>query len=257
MKPRKTLLTLLAVTLLSYPIAAFAQRPGTTAYDRARAFLTGTHRAAFTDIVANARSRGLPTQPLVDKVLEGRAKRAAPDKIIVVVREKLDKLARAQTITRSRSSLEIITVADALQRGVDEATIRRVRAEARSREPVGLAIHTLADLLDTGVPRDVALGMIAGWRSRGAAASELRELPAAVERLVRQGATAPLAGGAVASALRSGRAASSVRMAMELRGPSPAGAAGIGGRGAAASAARPPASGRATQSAVKPSGRGN
>jgi hypothetical protein len=198
------------------------------------------------------RARGLPTQPLIDKVLEGKAKRATPDKIIVVVRQRADQLARAQALTRSRSSLEIITVAEALHRGVDEATIRRVRAESRSREPVGLALHTLADLLETGVPRDVALGMIAGWRSRGAAASELRELPASVERLVRQGATPARAGGAVASALRSGRAASSVRMALELRGQLPAAGAGRG------AASRPPASsGRAAQPAGKPTGRGN
>jgi hypothetical protein len=247
MKRQHISITFLAfLLLLQYPEAGVAQRRGATAYDRARASLTGPHQTAFTDIVARTRARGLPTEPLVDKVLEGKAKRVPPDKIIQVVRQRVDQLARAQGVVRSRTPVDIIAVADALQRGVSEGTIRRIHAEAGAREPVALAVHTLADLLDSGVSSDVALNMIAGWRSRGGAPSELRELPAAVERLVREGADPGRAGNAVASALRSGRSASSVRMALELKAnPSPStNLPGVGRAGPGA--AQPPAPGKAT-----------
>ncbi len=241
MKPQRTLAAFLAFALLTLrPEAGPAQRSGTSAYERARASLPAPQRTVFTNIVTSARARGLPIDPLVDKALEGRAKRISPDRIIAVVRMRADQLTRAQGIARSKSPAELIAVADALQRGVDEKTIRTVRASARSNEPVGLAVHTLADLLESGVPPEVALGVIAGWRSRGATVSELRELPAAVDRLVRAGASPANAGSAVASALRSGRAASSVRMAVELRGNAKAPGVSPNSGRTAASAARSP-----------------
>ena len=148
-------------------------------------------------------------------------------------------------------------------RGVDENTIRQVRANARPKEPTGMAVHALADLLDRRrATHGCALGMIAGWRSRGAPSAELRELPAAVERLVREGANPGRAGNAVASAIRSGRSASSVRMAIELRGAPRTDGAVVGNatrRPAAANALKtaPAASRAATPTSAKPAGRGN
>jgi hypothetical protein len=194
-----------------------AQQSGNGAYERARISLTPPYRTAFTEIVANARARGLPIEPLIDKTLEGKAKRRPQSEIIAVVRKRMKYLERAQSLGRYRSPVDLIAVADALNRGLDEKMVRQLRAGARANEPLGLAVHTVADLIDNKVPRTVALDMISGWRSRGASASELRELSASVERLVRQGATPTVAGSAVASALRSGRAAGSVQLATALR----------------------------------------
>src|SRR5262245_13686150 len=199
----------IALTPRSGQAAQQAGRGNSAAYERARASLDGSYRAAFTEIVASARARGLPVEPLIDKTLEGKAKRRPQDEIIAVVRKRMNYLERAQSLGKYRSSVDLIAVADALNRGLDEKTVRQLRAGARANEPIGLAVHTLADLIDNKVPRAIAMDMITGWRSRGASASELRELPASVERLVRQGATPSLAGSAVATALLSGRAAGS------------------------------------------------
>ena len=191
----------------------------TTAYDRARAALPPAQRTEFTRIVSDARARGLPIDPLSDKVLEGVAKSQPAARIMTAVRQRATLLARARTLIGARPATEIVTVADVLQRGLNEQWIRDVRAGARPNEPVGLALHTFADLAERGVSGDVALSMIDGWRSRGASASELRELPAAVERLVRSGANPVRAGGAVAEALRAGQRAGTVKMDNRLRGP--------------------------------------
>jgi hypothetical protein len=208
----------LACALLALlPRSGQAQRAGNAAYERARLSLPAPQRTAFAEIVANAKSRGLPVDPLVDKVLEGKAKRRPPDEIITVVKKRVDFLARAQKLGSYRSPVELIAVADALNRGIPEKTIRQMRAGSRPNEPIGLAVHTLADLLDKKIPQAIALDVISGWRSRGASAAELRELPASVERLVRHGASPSYAGSAVASALHAGRAASTAQMAADLR----------------------------------------
>jgi hypothetical protein len=104
-----------------------------------------------------------------------------------------------------------------MQRGLSDQTIRKVKESARPNEPFGESLATFADLAERGVSPDVALEMINGWRSRGAVHGELRELTAAVERLVRSGANPVRAGSAVADALRSGRGAGSVRMDSKLK----------------------------------------
>lgn len=198
------------LVLLAAESAAGQSDPA--AYQRARAALPGANATAFESIVASARARGLPIDPLVNKVLEGTAKRIPADRIIAVVRQRADQLGRAQSLTNSRVSSEIVVVADALQRGMPDTKVRELKAKSRRNEPFGLALHTYLDLVQSGVPAEVALDVLSGWRARGARANDLRDLPAAVERLVRQGAAPGRAGTAVAAALRSGNSASSARI---------------------------------------------
>jgi hypothetical protein len=197
--------------------------PNASSYERARAALPAAQRTEFAKIVSDARARGVPTDPLSDKVLEGVAKAQPAARILTVVRQRAALLIRAKTLIGTRPATEIVTVADVLQRGLTEQNIRAVRAGARPNEPVGMALHTYADLAERGVSNDVALRMIDGWRERGASAGELRELPAAVERLVRSGANPVRAGSAVAEALKTGQRAGTVKMDNRLRGPPPVG----------------------------------
>jgi len=191
---------------------AAAQNANT--YERARASLPAEQARAFDQIVASARARGLPIEPLADKVLEGRAKGAAPTAILNVVRARSDQLARAAALfPRGRApASEISIVADAMQRGVKPEMVKKLRADTPGSESVGPALNTFADLLERGVPVDMAYDVIRAWRSRGARDSELRELPATVESLVRSGAKPEHAGAAVINALRAGKSPSSARV---------------------------------------------
>jgi len=205
----------LSLTVLALVVGVNgAAAQNANAYERARAALPAEEARAFEQIVASARTRGLPVEPLADKVLEGRAKGVAPSVILNVVRARSDQLARAAALLPGGhvSGSEVSIVADAMQRGVKPEMVGKLHAEARPGEPVGAALNTLADLLDRGVPVDVAYDVISAWRSRGARASELQELPATVESLVRKGAKPEHAGAAVISALRAGRSASSARV---------------------------------------------
>lgn len=196
---------------LMLPLAAAqaqAQTAAQTGLARAKAALPAEAGRALEQTVASAQSRGLPTEPLIDKALEGTAKRVPANLILNAVRQKLDLLARADATLRPfgpPSLADVTSTADVLQRGVSQDVVKRVRGGARAGEPIGMALHTLADLRDRGVPVDVALEVLSSWRTRGGRPDELRELPAEVERLVRQGASPSAAGRSVAAAMKEGR----------------------------------------------------
>jgi hypothetical protein len=88
-----------------------------------------------------------------------------------------------------------------MQRGVDDDAVRRLRRSAPPDEPISTAVHVLADLVQRGVPVDVALDVLAAWRGRGNAA-ELADVPAGIDRLVRQGMRPAQAGATLAATLR-------------------------------------------------------
>jgi hypothetical protein len=189
----------------SFTAAASAQ----TGLERAKAALSAADARMLEQAVANARARGLPTAPLVDKALEGVAKHAPASAILEAVRRRLELLARADAALRPSglATAEVVTaVADVMQRGINEDLVKRAAAGHRTGEPIDLALNTLADLLARGVPVDVAFDILSSWREHGANAEELRQMPAVVERLVGEGASPANAGQAIAASVRSGRA---------------------------------------------------
>lgn len=179
-----------------------------TSLERAKAALPQQAALALQQTVADALSRGLPTEPLVDKALEGVAKSVAADVILAVVRQRFELLVRADAALRPYGPVraaEVTAAADVMQRGISDELVTRVRSGAITGEPVDLALNTLADLLERGVPVEVAFEMLSSWRQRGAHAEELRQMPAAVERLVGEGATPGAAGRAIAASVRAGK----------------------------------------------------
>ena len=91
-----------------------------------------------------------------------------------------------------------------MRRGVPEEAIQTLAEGADPEDPVALAVHTLGDLMDRGVPVDQAVSVLQAWQSRGARPEELRALPSAVDRLMRQGVLPAQAAAAVANAMREG-----------------------------------------------------
>jgi hypothetical protein len=168
-----------------------------TGLQRAKAALPRDAARSLEQTIAAARKRGLPTEPLVDKALEGVAKRVPPSAIIKAVRDRSALLASADAALRPfgrPAAVDVTATADALQRGVSIDVVKKVRAGRRKGEPVGMALHTVADLMDRRVPTNVAVDVINSWRSRGGRNEELRELPAQVDRLIREGASPSAAG---------------------------------------------------------------
>ncbi len=195
---------LVALTVAVMPVSAQDVDPR---MERIRAQLPQGAVQQIEARIQAARSEGLPVEPLLDKAVEGIAKRVPPPRIAGAVDELARELGRARQLLADGvppAPTDVAAVADAIRRGVPEQAIQKVAQGGPSGEPVALAVHTMGDLLDRDVPVDQALAVMEAWRWRGARADELRELPAAVERLIRQGVLPGQAAAAVAGAMRGG-----------------------------------------------------
>lgn len=174
---------------------------------RIRAGLPAPAVQQIETTMAAAREQGLPTGPLLDKAVEGVAKGVAGDRVASAVGALAGELRSARSLLDGRvrpGPTDIAAVADALRRGVPSRAVRRLAETAGEGEPVALEAHILGDLLDHGVSADDALGLLDAWRARGRHGDELRQLPAAVERLMRRGSLPGQAAAAVTGAMRAG-----------------------------------------------------
>jgi hypothetical protein len=209
---RAVLFTVLAGMVAAAPARGQAQDEAALA--TLRASMSATAYASLTATLRDAQQRGLPTQPLVAKALEGAAKNIPGDRIVVAVRQTSDGLAQAQALLHARGALtteaEVTAVATARQRGVPADAIGRLAAGAGGRGSVGMSAHVLADVMERGVPLAVGVEVLAAWRSHGADPARLGEIPAAVDRLVRQGVVPARAGAAITAGLRLGRTPASI-----------------------------------------------
>jgi hypothetical protein len=175
---------------------------------RAKAGMPKDAARQLEQLVTAARTRGLPTEPLVDKALEGVAKGVAPNVIINAVRRRSELVAKADAALRPfgpPTAAEVTAAADVMQRGLSADVIKRVRAGRRNGEPVGVSLHTVAQLVDRKVPPKVALDLLNSWRHGRARNEDLRELASYVDRLIRTGSSPAAAARSVGSALQQGR----------------------------------------------------
>ena len=187
-----------AILLACAAIAAGAQDP------RLSSRLDARTATAVTRVLDSARARSLPTEPLVQKALQGAAKRAPADRVVAAVRELMGELTVARSALGARSTeAELVAGAGALHAGIPAATLTRVRG-LRGREPVTVALGTLADLVARGVPVDGAVSAIVALASRGAPDADFVTFSNQVGRDIAAGAPPAVAARVRAAGARSG-----------------------------------------------------
>lgn len=100
----------------------------------------------------DAAEMGLPVRPLINRALEGAARRTASDRILKVVREHAIALQRAKrTLGAQSTEDELEAGAIALRAGLDDRALETVRAS----RPLGQAVVplvVLTDIVRRGVP---------------------------------------------------------------------------------------------------------
>lgn len=144
-------------------------------------------RAALQSIFRETAAKGLPTAPLVTKVREGIAKRAEPARIrsaTALLAQRLELA--AQALAPRRWTDELSAGADALQVGVEAATLRdmrRVWPEKSLTVPLGV----LAELVSSGVPRVTATRRVRELLVRGASTTQLASLGSTVRADIAAG----------------------------------------------------------------------
>jgi hypothetical protein len=107
-------------------------------------------------LVDSARAGGLPTEPLVQKALEGNTLGASGDRIRAAVAALYGQLSRARAaLGNQANNAEVTAAAAAIRAGVPADTLQRLRS-LRSGRSLVVPISVLADLVAEGTPPDRA-----------------------------------------------------------------------------------------------------
>lgn len=169
--------------ILTALLLVVAQNPAQDArYER----LDPDTRARVVVLVDSARAAGLPSEPLIQRALEGATKNAAGDRIVAAVRRLAADLGTARVALGSNATIaELEAGVAALRAGATPAVLTRMR-DVR-RPPVTMALAVLADLVASGVPADSAAAAILVLAPK-ARDADLVEFRRAVERDIALGA---------------------------------------------------------------------
>ena len=177
-------MTLLLLLLLQNPHARLEGRVPTAA-------LPG-----LDSLIAQAVAESLPTEPLVQKALEGGAKGIPVARLVNGVRHGLVQLRDARAIVSrsapARAALDgdVAAVAAALARGLDPGLIERLLSA--DSEPPGPVLHAAADLVAHRFPADSAAELLRAAQQQGLHGTRLLDVAvAASHELQREGGRTP------------------------------------------------------------------
>ncbi|MGH8622788.1 MAG: hypothetical protein ACRET3_11660 [Burkholderiales bacterium] len=174
--------------ILTALVLVIAQNP---ALDPRYERLDPDTRARVVAIVDSARGVGFPSEPLIQRALEGTTKNAAGDRIVAAVRRLVVDLGTArQALGSNATTAELEAGVAALRAGATPAILTR-RSDVR-RPPITMALAVLADLVASGVPADSAAAAILVLAPT-ARDADLVEFRRAVERDIALGASPAVA----------------------------------------------------------------
>lgn len=146
--PSVARLVLLLLSVCAGPLIAQDRRLGER--------LDSTTASAVQLLVDSAHATGLPTEPLVQKALEGKTMGANAERIQEAVSALLDRLGRArEALGPDAGQAELTAGASALRAGLAPASLRQLHA-LRTGSSLAVPISVLTDLVVQGLPQDEA-----------------------------------------------------------------------------------------------------
>ena len=200
---------LLALTILLAP-GLVAQRPADA---RLAGRVPASLAAAVTALLDSAAALGLPGTPLVDKTLEGVAKGAPAERILVAVRTvfgHLDQAAAVLAETGNASADAVEAGEFAMAAGLSASDIAEIARTADRTHPAVTALQVAGTLRALGVPRAETVALVLATIRSGRPVGELARLPGQVQ--------AAMAGGVPPAAAAAGlERAAAAHLAPQLR----------------------------------------
>ena len=170
--------------LLALPMTASAQQDRLA---RLREAYSAEAMARIESIVAEARRAGVPVGPIYNKALEGAAKGHPANLVLPTLSVLAGRMGRARELLGPTAQAPwVVAGADALRRGVEPELVASLGRDAADRAPIALLM--IGDLVEAGIPADRALEVLREVLSRNRGEDALRDVPATIRRLVRQGA---------------------------------------------------------------------
>jgi len=167
--------------------------------DRLRGLFDPPTYASLHAVLDSARTAGLPTEPLIDKALEGSAKHASSDRIVTVVRELSARLADARSALGGYGTTDELSAGTAaLRAGIAPATLADLR-RLRHNEQVTIPLAVAAELVARGVRPDSASAQVLRLAAAGAPDVELAALPHSLASPSVASSMSPTSGTALSS----------------------------------------------------------
>ena len=143
-------------------------------------------RSIVVSVVDSARAAGIPSEPLIQRALEGVTKGAPSPRIVAAVRRLATDLGTARSALGIQATApELEAGVAALRAGAGAQVLTQLR-DAR-RPPLTMALAVLADLVTSGVPVDSASAIVLA-AAPTARDADLVEFRKAVERDISLGA---------------------------------------------------------------------
>lgn len=155
-------------------------------------------------VIESARREGIPPDLLIGKAVEGAAKGVSGEELERALVEYAGLLRRAREVVGPEAApSDLETAAEALRRGVPPDAVRELAREHGPHLPVLLTVF--GDLVSEGVPADRARAVLEEAVHAGMEEDRMLELPAALRRHVREGASSAEAAATLLEDLRAGR----------------------------------------------------
>jgi len=155
--------------------------------------------AAASEITLQAEGRGLPPGPLVDKAIEGWAKRVPPPRIVAALRELAERLAAARVAlaeagARGAAARVVGAGAEAMARGITREQVVAIVTAAPADEAAAAGLSVAAALAAQGLDRDASVQLVIESFRRGHSAAHVLDLPAAARAMQGRGIPLPEVG---------------------------------------------------------------
>jgi hypothetical protein len=164
--------------------------PAATAADpRLAARLDSATAAAVGEVVEEARAKGLPSDPLVARALEGASRQAQGPRIVAAVKNLAGQLESArEALGRQSTPAELMAGAVALAVGVPPDTLARLRA-SRPEGAVVVPLVVLTDLVTRNVPLETASAAVLAATRAQVRDRDLMRLRERIDHDIRSGAS--------------------------------------------------------------------
>ncbi|HYT62355.1 MAG TPA: hypothetical protein VEL50_00555 [Gemmatimonadales bacterium] len=162
--------------------------------------------AAVESLGTDAAARGLPIDPLIQKAIEGSAKRVPPERVIAAVRLVVMQLDTAAAALRAggmiSDTLAIAAGAFAINAGMGARDITNLvlRGGGQTAVNVRLELNVAGTLVAMGVPSSEAANLVSASLQSDSPATKLLSLPSRVQGEVSRGATPAQAAAGLARA---------------------------------------------------------
>ena len=147
---------------------------------------------AIDSMIATAVAESLPTEPLVQKALEGGAKNVPADRLVNGVRRGLLQLRAARVIVaravpgQAPPEGHVAAVSAALARGLPAPIVERLLTVAPNEAP-GPALHAAADLIAHRFDPDSAADLLVDAHNKGLRDGRLLDVAVAADHELQRG----------------------------------------------------------------------